>query len=115
MDVEAENVRVYGLAMRTVIGSSRLGAWLSHRSIAVFAAILTLCGCCCIPCLCALINRLITTAITPVDIRYAQMYPLLGNDDNDDNDDNDNNDDDDVPEENVPDLFLISSNVNSDW
>lgn len=34
-------------------------------SIAVFVAILTLCGCCCIPCLRSLINRLITTALTP--------------------------------------------------
>uniref|UniRef100_A0A0S7EPU7 EFCB n=1 Tax=Poeciliopsis prolifica TaxID=188132 RepID=A0A0S7EPU7_9TELE len=31
--------------------------------MAVFAAILTLCGCCCIPCLRSLFNSLITTAI----------------------------------------------------
>ena len=47
-------------------------------SIAVFAAILTLCGCCCVPCLRALVNRLITTAITPVPQDYQQqLYPLL--------------------------------------
>ncbi|XP_024117060.2 syncytin-B [Oryzias melastigma] len=33
--------------------------------IAVFAAILTLCGCCCIPCLRSSVNRLIITAISP--------------------------------------------------
>uniref|UniRef100_A0A3P9DTF2 Envelope glycoprotein n=1 Tax=Maylandia zebra TaxID=106582 RepID=A0A3P9DTF2_9CICH len=32
-------------------------------SVAVFAAILTLCGCCCIPCIRALINRLIATTM----------------------------------------------------
>lgn len=46
-------------------------------SIAVFAAILTLCGCCCIPCLRSLANRLITTAIAPDP---TQTYPLLAND-----------------------------------
>ncbi|XP_023196423.1 uncharacterized protein LOC111609857 [Xiphophorus maculatus] len=46
-------------------------------SIAVFAAILTLCGCCCIPCLHSLFNRLITTAVSPMEDRMAQMYPLL--------------------------------------
>lgn len=34
-------------------------------SIAVFAAILTLCGCCCIPCIRSSIDKLITTAIAP--------------------------------------------------
>lgn len=47
-------------------------------SVAVFAAILTLCGCCCIPCLRSLINRLITTAIAPAEQDMAQLYPLLG-------------------------------------
>ncbi|XP_014875324.1 uncharacterized protein LOC106938019 [Poecilia latipinna] len=46
-------------------------------SMAVFAAILTLCGCCCIPCLRSLFNRLITTAISPMEDQMAQMYPLL--------------------------------------
>ncbi|XP_061625059.1 uncharacterized protein LOC133475738 isoform X2 [Phyllopteryx taeniolatus] len=57
-------------------------------SIAVFAAILTLCGCCCIPCIRSLISKLITTAITPMENRLELMYPLLY-DDNDENDDND--------------------------
>ena len=35
-------------------------------SVALFAAILTLCGCCWIPCLRALLNRLITTALSPI-------------------------------------------------
>lgn len=47
-------------------------------SLAVFAAILTLCGCCCIPCLRSLVNRMITTAIQPMDEQYAQLLPLLG-------------------------------------
>uniref|UniRef100_A0A3B4V146 Envelope polyprotein n=1 Tax=Seriola dumerili TaxID=41447 RepID=A0A3B4V146_SERDU len=46
-------------------------------SIAVFAAVLTLCGCCCIPCIRSLLNRLITTAISPMGNQIAQMYPLL--------------------------------------
>jgi len=34
MDGKAENVRVYWVSyMRTVTGSARLGAWISHRSI----------------------------------------------------------------------------------
>jgi len=43
-------------------------------SIAVFAAILTLCGCCCIPCIRVLLNRLITTAIQPMK---TEMYALM--------------------------------------
>ncbi|KAK6296081.1 hypothetical protein J4Q44_G00337940 [Coregonus suidteri] len=50
-------------------------------SIAVFVSILTLCGCCCIPCARTLINRIITTAIVPIHNDQAQMYPLLGNND----------------------------------
>lgn len=46
-------------------------------SVAVFAALLTLCGCCCIPCIRALLNRLITTAIAPTTRDPAQMLPLL--------------------------------------
>lgn len=36
-------------------------------SIAVFAAVLTLCGCCCIPCIRALITKLVNAAIGKVD------------------------------------------------
>lgn len=50
-------------------------------SIAVFAAILTLCGCCCIPCIRALVQHLITTAVTPLESKLTQMYPLLSVDD----------------------------------
>ncbi|KAJ0006341.1 hypothetical protein NQD34_013614 [Periophthalmus magnuspinnatus] len=51
-------------------------------SIAVFVAILTLCGCCCIPCLRSLINRLITAAISPApEDKGVQMYLLEGSDD----------------------------------
>ncbi|ABA54983.1 envelope protein [Atlantic salmon swim bladder sarcoma virus] len=48
-------------------------------SISVFSAVLVLCGCCCIPCLRSLLNRLITKAIDPHS--SAQMYPLLGTED----------------------------------
>ncbi|KAK7904299.1 hypothetical protein WMY93_016906 [Mugilogobius chulae] len=60
-------------------------------AVAVFAALLTLCGCCCIPCIRALLTKLINTAIAPdpKDI-YGQM-PLLA-------------DKDDEPEE---DLFAL--------
>ncbi|MEQ2301084.1 hypothetical protein AMECASPLE_032361 [Ameca splendens] len=64
-------------------------------SFAVFAAILTLCGCCCIPCLCSLFNRLITTAISPMEDRVAHLYPLLKHQGNDQEDDQDDEDDDD--------------------
>ncbi|XP_061127193.1 uncharacterized protein LOC133147121 [Syngnathus typhle] len=46
-------------------------------SLAVFSAVLTLCGCCCIPCLRSLINKLIATAISPA----AETFPLLPVDD----------------------------------
>ncbi|MEQ2249596.1 hypothetical protein ILYODFUR_030986 [Ilyodon furcidens] len=56
-------------------------------SFAVCAAILTLCGCCCIPCLCSLLNQLITTAISPMEDRVTQLYPLLKHLDDEDDDD----------------------------
>ncbi|CAN9514544.1 unnamed protein product [Ophioblennius macclurei] len=43
-------------------------------SIAVFTAMLVVCGCCCIPCIRALCTRLVTTAIQPMK---AEMYALL--------------------------------------
>lgn len=58
-------------------------------SLAIFAAILTLCGCCCVPCLRSLLNRLITTAISPMEHQMAQMYPLLAHHDPHDDDDDD--------------------------
>lgn len=45
-------------------------------SIAVFTSILTLCGCCCIPCLRSLANRVIVTAIEG-KAPLPQMMPLL--------------------------------------
>lgn len=47
-------------------------------SIAVFAAILTLCGCCCIPCLRSMVEKLITTAVGPTTEAHHQL-PLLEN------------------------------------
>uniref|UniRef100_A0A8C7UJW7 Murine leukemia virus integrase C-terminal domain-containing protein n=1 Tax=Oncorhynchus mykiss TaxID=8022 RepID=A0A8C7UJW7_ONCMY len=52
-------------------------------SVAVFVAILTLCGCCCIPCARTLATRVITTAITPLPSNQTHMYPLLTVDDPD--------------------------------
>jgi len=49
-------------------------------SIAVFSAILVLCGCCCIPCLRALIIRLIITVVTPTP-QPQLIYHLLPSDD----------------------------------
>uniref|UniRef100_A0A3P8VXG0 Envelope polyprotein n=1 Tax=Cynoglossus semilaevis TaxID=244447 RepID=A0A3P8VXG0_CYNSE len=46
-------------------------------SLAVFASILTLCGCCCIPCIRALLTRLINTALAPNSEDVPHMYPLL--------------------------------------
>uniref|UniRef100_A0A669CLG5 Envelope glycoprotein n=1 Tax=Oreochromis niloticus TaxID=8128 RepID=A0A669CLG5_ORENI len=60
-------------------------------SMAVFAAILTLCGCCCIPCIRALINRLIATAITPhVTFHQETMMLLTHQDRNTDFEEEDN-------------------------
>ncbi|MEQ2317054.1 hypothetical protein AMECASPLE_038833, partial [Ameca splendens] len=53
-------------------------------SFAVFAAILRLCGYCCIPCLPSLLNCLITTAISPMEDRVTQLYPLLKQQDDED-------------------------------
>uniref|UniRef100_A0A8K9V7S8 Envelope protein n=1 Tax=Oncorhynchus mykiss TaxID=8022 RepID=A0A8K9V7S8_ONCMY len=47
-------------------------------SISVFAAILVLCGCCCIPCIRSLTTRVISRAIDPSPL--SQMFPLLAND-----------------------------------
>uniref|UniRef100_A0AAX7VDI0 Uncharacterized protein n=1 Tax=Astatotilapia calliptera TaxID=8154 RepID=A0AAX7VDI0_ASTCA len=46
-------------------------------SISVFVAILVTCGCCCIPCIRSLIQRLIVTALTPEDKDLARQMPLL--------------------------------------
>uniref|UniRef100_A0A3P9IPW1 Uncharacterized protein n=1 Tax=Oryzias latipes TaxID=8090 RepID=A0A3P9IPW1_ORYLA len=78
----------------TAMWDSWLGVFGKYRSlvasalvsIAVFMAILTLCGCCCIPCLRSLCNRLITTAITPEE---TQLHSLLKLDDDGDDDDDD--------------------------
>uniref|UniRef100_A0A3B4V281 Envelope polyprotein n=1 Tax=Seriola dumerili TaxID=41447 RepID=A0A3B4V281_SERDU len=72
-------------------------------SIAVFAAVLTLCGCCFIPCLRSLLNRLITTAISPMENQIAQMYPLLGK--GSDGDTNSEDDDAETTYYGVPDLL----------
>nr|XP_049610647.1 syncytin-A-like [Syngnathus scovelli] len=68
-EVWTDWLNVFG-KYRTLVSSALV-------SIAVFSAILTLCGCCCIPCLRSLINRLITTAISPP----AETFPLLQRDD----------------------------------
>uniref|UniRef100_A0AAZ3P3C0 Envelope polyprotein n=1 Tax=Oncorhynchus tshawytscha TaxID=74940 RepID=A0AAZ3P3C0_ONCTS len=47
-------------------------------SISVFAAILVLCGCCCIPCIRSLTTRVISRAIDPSS--PSQMFPLLDKD-----------------------------------
>uniref|UniRef100_A0AAY4CWG7 Uncharacterized protein n=1 Tax=Denticeps clupeoides TaxID=299321 RepID=A0AAY4CWG7_9TELE len=46
-------------------------------SIAVFTAILVTCGCCCIPCIRALLTRLIVTALTPEGKDPSLQLPLL--------------------------------------
>ena len=67
-------------------------------SIAVFAALLTLCGCCCIPCIRSLLNRVITTAIEDRGT-VQQRMPLLqvNNDDNEDYNNPLPHDDSDTP------------------
>ncbi|XP_061139066.1 uncharacterized protein LOC133156942 [Syngnathus typhle] len=68
-EVWANWLNVFG-KYRTLVSSALV-------SVAVFSAILTLCGCCCIPCLRSLFNRLITAAISPP----AETFPLLLRDD----------------------------------
>uniref|UniRef100_A0A3P9CGM2 ribonuclease H n=1 Tax=Maylandia zebra TaxID=106582 RepID=A0A3P9CGM2_9CICH len=46
-------------------------------SISVFVAILVTCGCCCIPCIRSLFQRLIVTALAPEDKDLARQMPLL--------------------------------------
>ncbi|KAL2100157.1 hypothetical protein ACEWY4_004551 [Coilia grayii] len=78
-------------------------------SIAVFAAILTLCGCCCIPCIRVLCTRLITTALEPVNAKVSMLYTLLPSSEQDDDDVNETNvdegNDNDDESLNFPDLF----------
>ncbi|XP_045078490.1 uncharacterized protein LOC123480998 [Coregonus clupeaformis] len=83
-------------------------------SIAVFTAILTLCGCCCIPCIRALCTRVITTAIQPVKTEMSEMYALLtldgdlqtnSDDDDDDDDDDEKLEASDETSLHFPDLF----------
>ncbi|XP_056264914.1 uncharacterized protein LOC130189902 [Pseudoliparis swirei] len=47
-------------------------------SLAVFTALLSCCGCCCIPCLRSLSIRLIETAIEKKDALHGQQMSLLG-------------------------------------
>ncbi len=63
-------------------------------SIAVFVAILVTCGCCCIPCIRSLCNRLIVAAIEKKDMTpppysmpllSANQYPDSGDDDDERN------------------------------
>lgn len=75
-------------------------------SVAVFAAILTACGCCFIPCLRSLITRMIVTAVGPQPPEPDHLYPLLQ--DNTDNDDSENEYHD------LPDLFPDPGNDNDD-
>uniref|UniRef100_A0A8C6NTS2 Envelope protein n=1 Tax=Nothobranchius furzeri TaxID=105023 RepID=A0A8C6NTS2_NOTFU len=64
-------------SMFDVFGKYKTLVWSILLSIAVFTAILTTCSCCCIPCIRALIQRLITTAITPEPNDVALQMPLL--------------------------------------
>lgn len=68
----------------TTIWDNWLGIFGKYRalvssilvSIAVFAAVLTLCGCCCIPCIRALVTRLIERAVSPMKSEYEQLQLL---------------------------------------
>ncbi|XP_077462118.1 uncharacterized protein LOC144077893 [Stigmatopora argus] len=62
---------------RDMFGEYRNLAQSVAVSVALFATILTLCGCCIIPCLRSLISRLITTAIAPTNSKLHELYPLL--------------------------------------
>ncbi|XP_034078311.1 uncharacterized protein LOC117550103 [Gymnodraco acuticeps] len=52
-------------------------------SMAVFAAILTLCGCCCIPCIRSMVDKIISTAIAP-STPLGQQLALLSLENNPD-------------------------------
>ena len=46
-------------------------------SLAIFAALLTLCGCCCIPCIRTLLQHLITTAVGPLHQQHQGQLALF--------------------------------------
>lgn len=48
-------------------------------SLSVFIAIIVTCGCCCVPCMRALLVRLISRAVGESDTKADTMMPLLGN------------------------------------
>ncbi len=63
-------------------------------SIAVFVAILVTCGCCCIPCIRSLCNRLIVAAIEKKDMTPPPYsMPLLSAYQSHESDDNDEEND----------------------
>lgn len=61
-------------------------------SIATFVAILTCCGCCFIPCLRTLVNRLIVTALTREEESLKNQLPLLWVEDRDSDKDSEGGD-----------------------
>lgn len=94
-----EGLRTLNKKMKehSVVDTSMWDGWLDQfgrfkglaasvlMSVAVFAALLTLCGCCCIPCIRALIIKLINTTLGKVDEQIRETMNLLdGNNDNDD-------------------------------
>ncbi len=63
-------------------------------SIAVFVAILVTCGCCCIPCIRSLCNRLIVAAIekkdmTPLPYSMPLLSAYQSHESDDDDEEND--------------------------
>ncbi|MGL5036892.1 MAG: hypothetical protein ACRC6F_04030, partial [Aeromonas sp.] len=76
-----EGLRVLSVEMKEASGiDNPVGKWLERAlgkwkalimsivvSVAVFLAILVTCGCCCVPCIRSLCNRLIVTAIEKRD------------------------------------------------
>ncbi len=104
-----EGLRVLSVEMKEHSGiDNPVGQWLDRAlgkwkalilsilvSIAVFVAILVTCGCCCIPCIRSLCNRLIVAAIEKKDMTpppysmpllSANQYPDSGDDDDERND-----------------------------
>lgn len=65
------------------VGKYRQLAASIIMSIAIFAAILTLCGCCCILCIRVLCTRFSTTAIAQMEEKMSNLYALLTRQDSD--------------------------------
>ncbi len=102
-----EGLRVLSIEMKEHSGvDNPIGEWLDRAlgkwkpiilsilvSIAVFISVLVTCGCCCVPCIRSLCNRLIVAAIEKKDMTPPPYsMPLLSAHQDPDSEDGDDDD-----------------------